>query len=70
MRAACLLGAASAFRQQSRMPVEEVYAADYNDILRDTRAQLDVVEFDRAWAEGSSLSLDQAINLALHGASA
>ncbi len=70
MRAACLLGAASAFRQQSRMPVEEVYAADYNDILRDTRAQLDVVEFDRAWAEGSSLSLDQAINLALNDASA
>jgi predicted ATPase/DNA-binding XRE family transcriptional regulator len=68
MRAARLLGAASTIRQHSHMPVEKLYAADYNEILRDTRTQLDVVEFDRVWAEGSKLSFDQAIVLALQGA--
>jgi DNA-binding CsgD family transcriptional regulator len=65
--AARLLGAADGIRQRmghARLPM---YQADYDATVRDLRETLRQNDFDAAWAEGASLSIEEAIAYAQRG---
>jgi predicted ATPase/DNA-binding SARP family transcriptional activator len=62
-RAARLLGAASALREMASAKDRRAYEDDVSA----QRAQLGDVAFDKAWAEGHAMSLEQAVEYALEG---
>jgi tetratricopeptide (TPR) repeat protein len=64
-RAAQLLGAADALRKALNAPVQSADRADYERFVAGARAAMDADAFEAAWAEGRSLTLEQAIELAL-----
>jgi non-specific serine/threonine protein kinase len=64
-RAARLFGATDAWRQARGVPLEPADRAAYTRDLTATREALEATAFQSAWAEGRSLSLDQAIGVAL-----
>jgi hypothetical protein len=65
-RAARLMGAAEAVREDQEMPLEPVYRRDvYDALLASARAALDRESFAAAWAEGRTMSLEQAVAYAL-----
>ncbi|MCE7986917.1 MAG: helix-turn-helix domain-containing protein [Caldilinea sp. CFX5] len=60
-RAAQLFGAADAWREAVGLPLPPVERATYERDLAAARTQLDEVAWTTAWAEGQTLSLEQAI---------
>jgi tetratricopeptide (TPR) repeat protein len=64
-RAAGLHGAAQAFLDRTGKPWQEVEARNRRDGLAQVRAHLGVEQMERAYAQGMTLSLDQALDLAL-----
>jgi predicted ATPase len=64
-RAAALHGAAQAFLDRTGMPWQELDACYRRDSLDQARADLGDDQLKRAYAQGITLSLDQALDLAL-----
>jgi hypothetical protein len=67
VRAARLLSATAAIRREHHTHgvAEGELFAEYDRRLPVVRAALDPAEFDRAWAEGEQMTLDQAVAYAL-----
>jgi predicted ATPase/class 3 adenylate cyclase len=63
-RAARILGAADAFRKAVNSPVQTGDLADYERFVAGARAAMDAEAFEKAWAQGQLMALDQAIALA------
>ncbi len=64
-RAARLFGAAEALRENIHMPMTPLEQAAYDREVNDLRANMDETAFDKAWAEGKAMTLEQAISCAL-----
>ena len=64
-RAARLLGAAEAIRQAIGAPIHPNRREEYEQLLAEVRAALGQAGFADAWAEGRTLTLEQAVALAL-----
>jgi hypothetical protein len=64
-RAARLLGAADELRRRMGAPLPLGDKPLYDRYLEAIHAALNNDEFDKAWAEGTALSLDQAVEYAL-----
>ncbi|HUG15114.1 MAG TPA: tetratricopeptide repeat protein, partial [Thermomicrobiales bacterium] len=64
-RTARLLGAAEAMRESIGVPVSPMVRRDYDTYVPLVRARVDVPTWDRAWAEGRSNTLDEAIVYAM-----
>ncbi len=65
--AARLLGAAEAMRQRMEHPRFPMYQAGYDAAVATVREALGQNDFDAAWAEGASLSTEEAIAYAQRG---
>ena len=66
LRAARIWGAAERLQTEVGSPLSPNYRSDHDRRVAAARAALgDDAAFDRAWQEGSSLTLEQAIELAL-----
>ncbi len=63
-RAAVLHGIAQAFLDPTKQPWEELEAGYREDSLANVRANLGQEQFDRAYAEGTAISFDAAIDVA------
>ena len=59
--AARLWGTAEALREAMRTPLPPVYRADYEHAVAAARAQLGEQAFAAAWAEGSTMTPEQAL---------
>jgi predicted ATPase/DNA-binding SARP family transcriptional activator len=66
-RAARLFGASKALREASGLPVALVDRPEYDRDVAAVRAALGQEAFAAAWAEGRSMTLDQAVTSALEG---
>jgi ATP/maltotriose-dependent transcriptional regulator MalT len=64
-RAARILGAVDAIRSEIEVPVPPVILQDYDRFVPLARSQLAPPAWDRAWAEGCAMSLEQALSYAL-----
>lgn len=64
-RAAKLLGAAEALRQRIEIDMNPVEHEEYKKEEADLRANMDEKEFASLWAEGRSMTMDEAIEFAL-----
>ncbi|HSD82568.1 MAG TPA: tetratricopeptide repeat protein, partial [Anaerolineae bacterium] len=64
-RAARLFGAASVLRKEAGTTLPPAEQAEYERELNTTRTQLDTATFDAEWRAGQTLTLEQAIGLAL-----
>jgi predicted ATPase/class 3 adenylate cyclase len=64
-RAATLFGAAEALRESVGLPMTPFEHMEYEREVNDLRANMDRTEYTRAWAEGRSLSMEQAIAFAM-----
>jgi tetratricopeptide (TPR) repeat protein len=62
-----LLGAAEALRVSLSAPLTAMERTEYDQHLAMVRAQLESEQLSRAWAEGRSLPLDEAVSQALAG---
>lgn len=62
--AAQLAGAAAALRERINTPIQPIILAEHEQLIADLRAALDA-DFEPAWAAGTQLSLDEAVQLAL-----
>jgi non-specific serine/threonine protein kinase len=60
-RAARLWGAAEQYREMIHAVVPPIVCAEYDSHIARARAALDAVAFERAWAEGRALSIEQAL---------
>jgi hypothetical protein len=67
-RAAALHGAAQAFQDRTSNPWEEFDARYRQDSLDQARAHLGDEQLERAYAQGMTLSLEKALDLALRRA--
>lgn len=65
--AARLLGAADAARRHIGVARFKIFEADYESQLAATRGHLGDSDFDAAWDEGASLTIEEAIAYALRG---
>ena len=63
--AAKLFGAAEAIRERIDSPMTDHERVEYDRSVAQLRAMLAETEFNALWAEGHSMALDQAIQLAL-----
>ena len=61
MWAARLWGAAEAQREVYSLPLEPVYRSDYEQAVAAARTQLGEQSFAAAWAEGRSMTPEQAL---------
>ena len=59
--AARLWGAAEALREALGTPVPPVYRLDYERVVAKARAQPGSETFARAWAQGRTMTLEQAV---------
>ena len=66
-RAAALHGAAQAFLDRTGNPWRGLDARDRQDSLDQARAHLGDEQLERAYAQGMTLSLEKALDLALPG---
>jgi DNA-binding CsgD family transcriptional regulator len=66
-KAARLLGAADALRQQTGYRRFGLYQPGYDATVIELRAGLGEQAFGQAWDDGAALSLDQAVSYALRG---
>ena len=64
-RAVQLFAASQALRQAIGAPLDPATTEGYTNLLADLRVRLGEVRFELEWAKGSSMSTDQAIELAL-----
>jgi predicted ATPase/class 3 adenylate cyclase len=53
------------FRQQVREPPNPLYVIESDDVIAKARQQLNKVKFNQAWAGGETMTIDQALDLAL-----
>jgi len=65
-RAARLFGAAEAATEKLDVETEYFYHMTYDPIIAGIREQLGEADFNKAWAEGRKMTLEQAIELALN----
>lgn len=63
-RAARLWGAAERYRELIHSVVPPLHRAEHESHIAPARAALDVALFERAWAEGRAMSIEQAITYA------
>jgi len=61
-RAARLLGAAARLRETIGAPVHPVDRADHDRAVEVSRSALGAADFDRAWASGQAMSLEDVID--------
>jgi tetratricopeptide (TPR) repeat protein len=67
-RATNLFGAAEKLREIIKIPMSEVEQVEYDREVADLKANMDEKEFTSLWAVGRSMTMEQAIQLALeHG---
>lgn len=66
-RAIKLLGAAEGLREIIKIPMSEVEQVEYDREVADLKANSGEKEFNSLWAEGRSMKMGQAIELALKG---
>jgi hypothetical protein len=64
-RAARLLGAAEALRDNTHLPMTPHERPEYDQHLTSVREHLGEAAFAAAWAEGRTLTMEQAIEFAL-----
>ena len=64
-KATKLLGAAEALRQKIEIDMTPPEREEYEKEVADLKANMDGKEFASLWAEGRSMAMDQAIELAL-----
>jgi hypothetical protein len=64
-KAARLLGAAEALRQKINVEMTPPEREEYEKEVADLKANMDGKEFASLWADGRSMEMDQAIELAL-----
>jgi hypothetical protein len=64
-RAARLLGAADALRDQTKVSVPPADRTRYDGVLAAVKAAVGVPGFTTAWAEGRAMTQDQIIEFAL-----
>ena len=69
-RAARLLGAAEALRENTRLPMTPYERPEYEQHLTAVREQMGEAAFAAAWAEGRTLTMEQAMEYALKETSA
>ncbi len=69
-RAARLLGAAEALRENTRLPMTLYERPEYEQHLTAVREQMGEAAFAAAWAEGRTLTMEQAMEYALKETSA
>ena len=67
--AAILFGAAAALREASDAPIPPADLASNDQALNSVRSELDAEVFATAWTSGRVLPLEQAVTMALEGAS-
>jgi predicted ATPase/DNA-binding SARP family transcriptional activator len=65
-RAARLFGAAQAATEKLDVETEYFYHMTYDPIIAVIREQLGETDFNKAWAEGRNMTLEQAVELALN----
>jgi hypothetical protein len=65
VRAATLLGAAQALREQIKSDMTPMERREYTRVVDDLRAHSDEHAFSGAWAEGRGLTIEEAIQFAL-----
>ena len=65
LRAARLFGAAEALRVKSQTQMTDNERVEYDRYVAQLRAMLTEAEFNRLWADGKSMTMEQAIQLAL-----
>ncbi|HEX6034602.1 MAG TPA: tetratricopeptide repeat protein, partial [Anaerolineales bacterium] len=65
IRAARLFGAGEALRERIGTPLPPSQRGPYDLLVESIRAQLDTVAFEKAWAEGHAMTLEQAVAYAL-----
>ena len=63
--AAQLMGKAAMIREETKSPLPPVDRANYDQDIVSMRSQLGESNFQKAWAEGRELTMEQAIDLAL-----
>lgn len=64
-RAAKLLGVAEALRERIGSPMVDYERVEYDQFMAQLRAMLPEAEINTLWAEGRSMTMEQAIQLAL-----
>ena len=64
-RAVKLFGAAEALREKAQSPMADNERAEYNQSVSQLRGMLPEAEFNALWAGGKSMTIEQAITLAL-----
>ena len=60
-RAARLLGASAALREELGTPLSPIVQADHDHALNAARAALGGEAFEAAWTEGSEMTFEEAI---------
>jgi tetratricopeptide (TPR) repeat protein len=65
-RAIRLLGAAEGLREIIKIPMSEMEQVEYDREVTDLKANSEEKEFASLWAEGKSMTMEQAIQLALN----
>jgi len=60
-----LLGAAERLREIIKIPMSEVEQVEYDREVADLKANMNEKDFTSLWAEGRSMTIDDAITLAL-----
>jgi len=63
-RAAQLFGAAEALRENIHIPMTPLERVEYDHEVNDLRNNMDEAAFAKAWADGRTMSMEQAIALA------
>jgi tetratricopeptide (TPR) repeat protein len=63
--AAKLFGAAEVLREKAQSPMTDFELMEYDQSVAQLRAMLPAAEFNALWAEGRSMTMEQAIQLAL-----
>jgi hypothetical protein len=64
-QAALLLGGAESLRNRVNAPMTDFERREYDEFVLRLQAMLPVTEFQSLWAQGRSMTIDQAIQLAL-----
>jgi tetratricopeptide (TPR) repeat protein len=64
-RAAILLGAAEALREKAQSPMTDWERIEYDQCMAQLRTLFSEAEFDALWAEGRSMTMEQAVQFAL-----
>jgi predicted ATPase len=64
-QAALLLGGAESLRERVSAPMTDFEQKEYNEFVFRLQAMLPVTDFQSLWAQGRSMTMDQAIQLAL-----